>query len=206
MLDLHITSLASTAVPEAADVQARAFFDDPAFVFTFPEDATRKERLSWLMGIGLGYGCRWGDVSTTAGSMMGHAVWLPPGETAMSPDRMSSVGFEEAPARMGEDALARFGGFMDLMSTHHERLVPMAHWYLMILGVDPGHQGQGIGSSLIAPTLARADANGLRCYLETAKERNVAFYRRHGFDVRHEENIPGGGPRVWMMVREPHSR
>jgi ribosomal protein S18 acetylase RimI-like enzyme len=203
MIGLQITSLDQAAVPEAARMQGRAFFDDPAFVFTFPEDATRRERLAWLMGIGIGYGSRFGEVATTAGPMMGHAVWLPPGETAMSPDRMSAVGFEEAPTRMGEDALARFGGFMELMSSHHDRLVPMAHWYLMILGVDPDHQGQGVGSSLIAPTLARADTGGLRCYLETAKERNLAFYRRHGFEVRHEENIPGGGPPVWMMVREP---
>jgi ribosomal protein S18 acetylase RimI-like enzyme len=205
MLDLQITSLDSSAVRPAAEIQARAFFDDPAFVFTFPDGATRRERLSWLMEIGVGYGCHYGKVSTTSGTMLGHAVWLPPGETSMAPERMATVGFEDAPARMGEDALVRFGNFMDLMSTHHERLVPVAHWYLMILGVDPEHQGRGVGSSLIAPTLARADADRLRCYLETAKERNVEFYRRHGFAVRHEEHIPGGGPKVWMMVREPRS-
>jgi ribosomal protein S18 acetylase RimI-like enzyme len=100
------------------------------------------------------------------------------------------------------EALTRFGDFMELMSEHHERMMPEPHWYLMILGVDPAHQGAGIGSALIAPTLAEADAAGLPCYLETAKERNLAFYRRHGFDVRHEAHIPGGGPKVWMMARE----
>lgn len=91
---------------------------------------------------------------------------------------------------------------MELVSRHHERLVQAPHWYLLILGVEPERQGQGIGSALIAPNLARADAEGLPCYLETAKEPNVMFYRRHGFEVRDEENIPGGGPKVWMMVRQ----
>lgn len=202
-LELHITSLATPAVSEAAEIQARAFFDDPAFVFTFPDDAARRERLPWLMQIGVTYGSRFGQVATTAGSMLGHAVWLPPGETSLSSDRMNEVGFAEAEARMGEEELARFGDFMELMSEHHERLMPMRHWYLMILGVDPPHQGLGVGSTLIAPTLALADAARVPCYLETAKERNLAFYRRNGFEVRHEDDIPGGGPRVWMMVREP---
>jgi ribosomal protein S18 acetylase RimI-like enzyme len=84
----------------------------------------------------------------------------------------------------------------------HERLVPEPHWYLMILGVDPPHQGRGVGGTLIRPTLARADAEGVRCYLETAKERNLAFYRRHGFEVAAEDDVPDG-PHVWMMTREP---
>jgi ribosomal protein S18 acetylase RimI-like enzyme len=130
-------------------------------------------------------------------------VWLPPDETTLSEERMGELGFDEAPERMGQDALKRFGDFMELMSTHHQRLVPDPHWYLMILGVEPERQGQGIGSALISPTLARADADGLPCYLETAKEQNLAFYRRHGFEVRHEDDIPGGGPRMWMMIREP---
>lgn len=200
---MQITRLSASALPEAGEIQGRAFFHDPAFTFTFPDDAARRHRLPWLMGIGVGYGSRFGDVLTTAGSMLGHAVWLPPGETSLSEERMGAVGFDEAPARMGADALKRFGDFMELVSRHHERLVPAPHWYLLILGVEPERQGQGIGSALIAPNLARADAEGLPCYLETAKERNVMFYRRHGFEVRDEENIPGGGPKVWMMVRQP---
>lgn len=52
------------------------------------------------MGIGVGYGSRFGDVLTTAGSTLGHAVWLPPGETSLSEERMGAVGFDKAPARM----------------------------------------------------------------------------------------------------------
>lgn len=203
--DLQITSLVDAAVPDAAAVQGRAFHDDPAFVFTFPDERLRRERLPWLLRMGVRCGLRFGHVSTTAGTMLGHAVWLPPGGTSLSPERLNDAGFAEAASRLAEEELARFGAFMELMGAHHERLLATPHWYLMILGVDPPHQGKGIGSALIAPTLAQADAAGLPCYLETAQERNLAFYRRHGFDVRHEDDIPGGGPRVWMMIREPRA-
>jgi predicted N-acetyltransferase YhbS len=77
------------------------------------------------------------------------------------------------------------------------------HHYLMVLGVDSEKQGQGVGSKLIAPGLARADADRLPCYLETMKTRNLDFYGKHGFEVVHAGEIPKGGPPFWTMRREP---
>lgn len=190
---------------EAAAIQGRAFFDDPLFRFTFPDDAERRERLPWSMQLGIACGLLSGHVDTTAGAMRGHAVWLRPGATALTPQMLSDAGFAEAPDRMGEAALTRFEKFMDLTSEVHGRLIPGPHWYLMILGVDPPFQGQGVGSALIARTLALADADRLPCYLDTTKERNLVFYRKHGFEVRHEADIVDGGDsvRVWMMIRQP---
>ena len=45
-------------------------------------------------------------------------------------------------------------------------------------------QGRGVGSALLEPALARADGEGMPCYLETQKEENLSFYARHGFAVR----------------------
>jgi len=75
-------------------------------------------------------------------------------------------------------------------------------WYLMILGVNPPMQSQGIGGPLIAPVLARANAAGVLCYLETAKERNVAFYRAYGFEVLVDDTMPNAF-RYWTMRRLP---
>jgi hypothetical protein len=53
------------------------------------------------------------------------------------------------------------------------------------------------------PVLRRADADGLPCYLETMKERNVPFYQKYGFEVVVDELVPKGGPRLWTMKRQP---
>jgi predicted N-acetyltransferase YhbS len=77
------------------------------------------------------------------------------------------------------------------------------YWHLMSLGVDPVHQGTGIGGTLIAPVLSEADAAGRTCYLETTKALNLPFYERHGFQVVRSGALPSDGPAYWTMQRPP---
>ena len=84
-----------------------------------------------------------------------------------------------------------------------KRLVPGPHWYLMLLFVEPDRQGQGIGSSLLRPVLAKADAARLPCYLETMTDRDVRFYEKHGFKAVWNGDLPSNGPHMWAMRREP---
>ena len=197
------TRLPPPRVDEAALIQARAFFDDPVFCWVYDNTEDRRTRLPWTMRVGVQLGMLFGEVHTTADAMLGHAVWLPPGDTHLDPERLTAAGFVDPATHMGATAATRFGAFMEQVGAHHDRLVPEPHWYLMILGVDPPHQGRGIGGTLLAPVVSRADAEAYRCYLETSKERNLAFYRRHGFEVVQEDVIHDRGPRVWMMVRDP---
>ena len=81
--------------------------------------------------------------------------------------------------------------------------MPGPHWYLWGLGVEPSEQGKGIGGALMLPILARAEAEGVPCYLETQNEANVPFYRKHGFEVVSDGEVPKRGLRVWAMVRAP---
>ena len=78
-----------------------------------------------------------------------------------------------------------------------------AHWYLGVLATDPARQGTGLGRAVTTPMLAAADRAGLPAYLETASDPNVAIYRRLGFEVAREVDLPDGGPRCWLMRRDP---
>lgn len=53
------------------------------------------------------------------------------------------------------------------------------------------------------PIFARAEAEGVPCYLETVNEKNVPFYQKHGFVVKFSGQVPQGGPHFWAMVRPP---
>jgi ribosomal protein S18 acetylase RimI-like enzyme len=75
------------------------------------------------------------------------------------------------------------------------------HAHLVFLGVSPTAQGMGVGSAILKHTLAPLDEARTLAFLETTTERNVALYRRHGFEVTGEFELPGLHMRA--MVREP---
>ena len=188
---------------DSAQVLARAFFDDPMMVYIMPDDAQRREILPAFMDAGVRICENDGEVYTTPGVVLGNACWLPPGATEVNDERLAAAGGLEVIERMGEEAGGRFAGLMGHMGELHEQAVPAEHWYLLILGVDPPRQGQGVGGSLIEPVLRRADAEGRLCYLETMKPRNVTFYQKHGFEVVVDGTLPDGGLRFWTMRRQP---
>src|SRR5436190_15582125 len=74
------------------------------------------------------------------------------------------------------------------------------HWYLVVAGVRPEAQRQGLGSQLMRHELDIADRDGLPVYLETADRANVAYYKRFGFTMINEalELVPGGPTHVAM--------
>ena len=193
--------LGESQLDEASAVLARAFFDDPLFVWMEPDDQRRAGFLPWIMRVGSRYGMLFGEVHATPHALQGAAVWLPPGGTTVQQERLEQAGFVDPVAVLGETAVARFDSFMEHAEALHARDMGAAHWYLMILGVDPPFQGRGIGGGVIQPVLSRVDSEGLPCYLETAKERNLPFYRKHGFEVVHEGMMPPDGPRFWTMSR-----
>jgi ribosomal protein S18 acetylase RimI-like enzyme len=78
-------------------------------------------------------------------------------------------------------------------------------WYLHFAGCHPSFQGFGFGGAAIRAGLARADADGLPAYLETADEKNVALYQSLGFAVKHQWQIPEG-PMFWGMQRPGKTR
>ena len=55
--------------------------------------------------------------------------------------------------------------------------------YIWFIGVDTLHQHQGIGSSLLAEIILKAESKNLPIYLETSTLENLPWYRRMGFEV-----------------------
>ena len=72
------------------------------------------------------------------------------------------------------------------------------------LGVDPVHQGRGVGTALLRHWLARTAGDVSGAYLETDVRDNVGFYDRQGFAVERETRVLG--VRVWCMRRPPDTR
>lgn len=78
----------------------------------------------------------------------------------------------------GPTTARRWGEVFDALQAVHP-VEP--HWYLALLGVDPGGQGCGRGAALVEHWLEVVDRAPTPAYLETDRPELVAFYGRFGF-------------------------
>ena len=194
-----ISPLPRSATAAAAATLARAFDADPMFSWLFPDSATRPAALERLLRVPLEFGCRWGRITVSHG-IKAVSVWSPPG-SALTVPRLLRSGMLGVPFSTGFGPFATFMRANDVMEKIHKARMPEPHWYLIVIGVEPDLQGQGVGSALVRHGLAEADRHGHPCYLETSDLRNVAFYERHGFVVQEEAALGAGGPPAWAMRR-----
>jgi ribosomal protein S18 acetylase RimI-like enzyme len=78
------------------------------------------------------------------------------------------------------------------------------HWHIGPLGVDPRHQGRGVGKTLLRSFLQLADQQGLPSFLETDVDRNVELYEGFGFRIASAREILGVNTRfMWRAASPP---
>ncbi len=182
-------------VGAAAQALARAFHDDPIMEHLVPE-RTHVERIARFFTVDVTVLRNRGAVYVTPG-LEGAALWAAPGRWKMPMGEIARHAI--ATTRALGTRFPRALKALSVIEAHHPE---EPHWYLAVLGTDPVHQGKGIGSALMTPVLERCDAEGVGAYLESSKESNVPYYRRHGFEVTEEIALPHG-PTAWGMWRDP---
>ncbi|MFH9574420.1 GNAT family N-acetyltransferase [Streptomyces sp. NPDC017454] len=199
MISMSITSIPKTAtVDDAALVGrtlARAFVDDPMMRWFFPDDSSREAALGrYFTTLFTRQYARHGVCERTDAAA---AFWVPP-QAQSVPDAET---VQELQNILGDRA-PLFRDAVEAAAGHTPR---EPHWYLAVIGADPAARGGGHGAALLRSGLARADAAGLPAALESSTSANLPFYEHFGFTVREEFRLPGGGPVLWAMRREPHS-
>jgi GNAT superfamily N-acetyltransferase len=124
----------------------------------------------------------------------GVALWLPP-EVSVDEQAVAAAIQILVPASMHGEAFA----ILEQMSSCHPT---HPHWYLPLMGVEPRHQRQGLGSALLKHALIACDRDRLLAYLEASSHQNLTLYERHGFDVIGTIQV-GSSPPIFPMLREP---
>lgn len=197
-----LTQLCVTAV--------KAFADDPVMRWIHPDDDEYFQPGGEVLRGAMSGWVEYNEVWCTD-DVAALAVWIQPGR----PETPESTDPSLAPP--SPELLDRFTIIGPLMAQH----TPTEdHWYLQLLATHPDWQRQGLGAALMGSMFERSDAEGLPCHLETETLVNVGYYRRHGFEVHSEFDIPTGphqhrfssfdgdpatevGPHMWGMLRPP---
>ncbi|OYY66956.1 MAG: GNAT family N-acetyltransferase [Sphingomonas sp. 28-62-11] len=174
---------------------SRAFFDDPAIGWIFPDPVLRSKRLPKLFALLF-------DSDADKGMRLvtdrGEAAtfWRAPGQVHTS--LFETLRYLVPMLGCFGSAIGRGMAVGDAIDAH----MPAGdYWYLHIAGCDPIHQGKGIGGAVVRAGLERAVDGRFPAYLETPLEKNISFYQAMGFAVIDEWTVPKGGPRFWSMMR-----
>ncbi len=189
-----------------AEIAAAGFYADPVLSWVLQDDRTRLRQLT-VMFRGLvedtlpdrGVIHLVADAST--------AFWRDPTfeHGRMASDRLEDsgqAGTEEDPGPFTPEELERLTILGDAMREAHPHA---PHWYLNVVATLPSHQSRGLGAAALQPVLARADTDGMPCYLESTNPRNRTLYYRAGFEDLGEIQLDGGGPAMLQMWREPRT-
>jgi GNAT superfamily N-acetyltransferase len=186
-------------IPALTRMLVRAYMDDPVAMWMCPSEDLRAKTLAGLYSARLRqmliHRSIWTNPERTSA-----AVWLPPScpKTPLRPNAtLLRCLFD--PRLLARAPLLALG--LHSMDRAHPDDPP--HWYLSLLGTDPGAQGRGWGSVVLGPVLEWCDRDGVGAYLESSKPRNLDFYARFGFQVTGELRLPHGGPTMWPMWRAP---
>jgi ribosomal protein S18 acetylase RimI-like enzyme len=188
-----------------AAVLGRAFIEYELFRYYFRDETERRAAADRLSFIELSVCLKYGEVYASSEKLEGVAAWLPPGKAPFGGWQIVRSVPLSTLFRFGRQGASRMWAYGRFVDNLHRKLVPYPHWYLKIIGVGPAHQGQGFSSRLLRPVLERIDRERMSCYLETNAEKNVAIYRRFGFEVVSEDRMPGTEVTTFAMLRRPPS-
>ena len=186
-------------VPALAAVLARAFVRDPMVAWPMVSDAGLVARVRRMFeAVDFAFAAEgW---MYRAGDGLGAMTLLPPDSDARQAEVEAAIAPSVLP--LAPDAGERY---QRLWSWVAESVPGERHWLLDQLAVEPSAQGRGIGAAMLRFAIERARADGLPLFLETGVRANVGLYERFGFRVMLEGTVPGDGPRIWFMRRDPRT-
>jgi ribosomal protein S18 acetylase RimI-like enzyme len=193
MIAVPIKPKHATNESRALGALVTAFAADPAVRWLYPD---AQQYLASFPHFARAYAGKAFE-SGTADDLADHsaaALWLPP---HVQPDEAAVL--DVLQHSLSETRLPEVFSVLEQMGAFHPN---QPHWYLPMIGVDPGAQGRGCGSALLRRGLARCDAAGLPAYLESTNLRNVPLYERFGFKVLGQIKTRNSPP-IIPMVRPP---
>jgi ribosomal protein S18 acetylase RimI-like enzyme len=143
-------------LPRIATTLARAFFDDPVFRWTCPDEQRRRRLLPAFFALIAETLQRHDEIHLSADAT-GAALWAPPGQPPVPDEQADALG-RRLEQIAGVDA-DRILAISKLIDEHHP---PGSYYFLQFIGVEPTGQGRGTGSALRAQMLERCDQQRAR--------------------------------------------
>ncbi|UOQ54842.1 GNAT family N-acetyltransferase [Hymenobacter cellulosivorans] len=164
----------------AAVLLTEAYAADPAYQTLWGPDVF--EPLLMWMQLLVRYGLREGCLYTSPGE---HAValWLPDKAVPLSWGQLLRGGQLSLLLKLGGLTLQQLLRWQHTQDAWRYQALPVAHHYLLALGVRPAERGRGEGRNLLRASVAAVGGRYLPCFGQASTLSAVYFGQRLGFEV-----------------------
>jgi len=186
----------------AGNILSKAFHHDPIFNYLIPNTNQRFKILNQYFQHVIKFGLRYGEVYTSP-NLECISVWLPPKNSFHTTWKAIKTGALILPIKIKWKYLTLQNKIHKFSDNLHKKFVPYPHWYLSLIGVEPNHQGKGLGQQLLSTTIKRIDLERKPIYLETNKEKNLKIFERFGFHILKKAIVPDTELFHWSLLRNP---
>ena len=182
-MTVHIRSLTAKDVDPLTAALAEAFHRDDLAVWIFPDQRVRDAALAAMFRSRLSEALHDDEtVVDVADDLSGAAIWQSP-----------RVRFDDNPPPGARPDV------IDAFRTIFAARPQPSYWYLH--GIGTRIERRGVGSALMGVGLRRLDTARVPSALMTGAERNLTFYRKHGYRELRRFDFRGGS--AWWMWRDP---
>ncbi|WP_422361904.1 GNAT family N-acetyltransferase [Reichenbachiella sp.] len=177
----------------ASKLLAEAFYNNPAHEYICPDSAKRLNQLKWLLGANLKLQLQNGAKSFClfdSGKVIAMGYWTNP-NNKIGLYKKVGAGLLLAPVKLGLKEFRRMMSVSHYIEKSISNLnLNEPHWYLNNMVVDEESRGKGLGTKILNQEIQKIKERQPNAVfsLTTQKIQNVEFYKKHGFEVVHEEN------------------
>jgi len=183
----------------------RVFFNWSLVVALEPDEEIRRTRAHYFYALSIKHLIKYGEAYATSPKLEGVAMWVHSDYTEMTLWQMIKYGGLKTFYKLGAKSMKKADISLEFMEKTHKTLIKEPHYHFAWLGVEPGLQKTGIGTELIQAMLDKFTKENMKCFLDTQDKQNIDYYRKFGFKLIHECQIPNVDVMYWGMLWEPGS-
>lgn len=193
-----VTRAAPADLDALSQLIAGAFCDLAPSRWLIADQLTRRKIFPGYFRICVEHALAAGVAYTTT-DLAAAALWIPVGQEAPAPP----AGYDRRLAAATGPWASRFQAFDVALESRQPAGFP--HHHLALLAVQPGRQGQGIGTALLRWHHQILDRDRVPAYLEASSLRTRALYLRHGYADHGPPIYLPDGPLMYPMLRPPRA-
>ncbi len=176
------------------EILAKSFDDNKSVNYVIKPSSNREEKIRGLMDYSFDVCNAFGDVWLADGDQA-CALVLYPDKKRTTPDAI----MWDVKLALSVIGLTRVGQVLGRESKIKAFHPKEPFSYLWFIGVRPEDQNRGKGSQLLNQIIEDSERNDRPIYLETSVDRNLPWYKKHGFEIFQSLDLTY---KLYMLRRE----